>query len=82
MKKLLLSIAALLGFTFFASATPVQKNDVSALPVQEELVANLETATVDQYGAVDLGITFESLPEGYSLAGDIGCGNSCHGYCC
>jgi len=55
-KKLVFSFAALLGFSFFAAATPVQKNDVYSLSTQEEMIANLETATVNEYGVVDLGI--------------------------
>ena len=74
MKKVFLSVAAFLGVTFFAVATPEQGNEVSSTPQAEEVV-NIETATVDEYGTVDLSITFEAFPDEYLLAGGYGCGN-------
>jgi hypothetical protein len=74
MRNLFLSIAALFGATFFAAATPAQAT-ANTLPIQEEVVINLETTNVDKYGTVDFGVTLGNLPDEASVTGDFGCGN-------
>jgi len=60
MKKLfvrrLATLASFLGVTLFATATPAETSNVSLISKLEAQVSNIETATVDKYGVVDLGI--------------------------
>ena len=77
-KNLLLTAATFLGVTFSsAGTTPAQASKISSLPSQEEQVVNLETATVDEYGFVDLGVNdFDEtgvLPPPDGIACNCGC---------
>jgi len=72
--NLLLSAATFLGVTFSAAGTtPAQSSKISSLPSREEQVINLETATVDEYGFVDIGVNDFDETGVLPLTGGMGC---------